>query len=103
MFYVVLVTARDQGEAQRIAEQVVNERLAACVNIVPGVSSTYVWRGEVERAGEVLLLMKTSREKLDYLFKRVKELHSYEVPELLALPIERSSPEYLKWLEESLR
>lgn len=103
MFYVVLVTARDQGEAQRIAEQVVNERLAACVNVVSGVSSTYIWRGEVERTSEALLLMKTSREKLDYLFKRVKELHSYEMPELLALPIERGSPEYLKWLEESLR
>ncbi|MDI6820218.1 MAG: divalent-cation tolerance protein CutA [Candidatus Hodarchaeaceae archaeon] len=103
MFYAVLVAARDQDEAQRIAEQVVNERLAACVNVVSGVSSTYVWRGEVERASEALLLMKTSREKLDYLFKRVKELHSYEVPEILALPIERGSPEYLKWLEESLR
>ena len=103
MFYVVLITAKDGAEAEHIAERLIDERLAACVNVLPAVSSTYRWKGRVEHAGEVLLLMKTSNEKLDRLMARVKELHSYEIPEILALPIERGSPEYLKWLEDSLR
>jgi periplasmic divalent cation tolerance protein len=103
MFYVVLATVKDSEEAERIAKRLVDERLAACVNVLPNISSTYRWKGKVEHAREVLLLMKTSREKLDRLMAKVKELHSYEIPEILALPIERGSQEYLKWLEESLR
>jgi periplasmic divalent cation tolerance protein len=103
MFYIVLTTAKDGAEAEHISERLIDERLAACVNVLPAVSSTYRWKGRVEHAGEVLLLIKTSNEKLDRLMVRVKELHSYEIPEILALPIERGSPEYLKWLEDSLR
>lgn len=103
MFYVVLTTARDRDEAEGIARRVVEEKLAACVNVVPSVASTYLWKGKVERGEEALLLMKTSEEKLENLFKRVAELHSYEVPELLALPIERGSASYMRWMEESLR
>jgi periplasmic divalent cation tolerance protein len=103
MFYVVLATVKDSEEAERIAKRLVDERLAACVNVLPNTSSTYRWKGKVEHAHEVLLFMKTSHEKLDRLMAKVKELHSYEVPEILALPIERGSQEYLKWLEESLR
>ncbi len=102
MFYVVFATTKDQAQAKRIAEQLVNERLVACANIVPNVGSVYWWKEKIERADEALLLMKTSSEKLDRLISRVKVLHSYEVPEILALPIERGSPEYLKWLKESL-
>ena len=103
MFCLVLVTAKDEQEAKRLGEKLVSERLAACVSVVPKMSSVYRWRGEIERADEALILIKTSQEKLDRLIPRIKELHSYEVPEVLVLPIERSSPEYLKWLEESLR
>jgi periplasmic divalent cation tolerance protein len=103
MFYIVLTTARDKAEAEGIARRVVEEKLAACANVVPNVTSTYFWKGKVERGEEVLLLMKTSGEKLENLFKRVAELHSYEVPELLALPIERGSASYMRWMEESLR
>jgi len=103
MLYVVLATVKDSAEAERIAKRLVDERLAACVNVLPNISSTYRWKGKVEHAREVLLLMKTSHERLDRLMAKVKELHSYEVPEILALPIERGSQEYLKWLEESLR
>jgi len=103
MSYVVLVTTKKRAEAERIAKQLVEEKLAACVNVLPKISSTYGWKGKVEHASEALLLVKTSREKLDRLIARVKELHSYEIPEILALQIERGSREYLKWLEESLR
>lgn len=103
MLHVVLITTKDSAEAERIAKQLVEEKLAACVNVLPKISSTYRWRGKVVHASEALLLVKTSDEKLDGLIARVKELHSYEIPEILALPIERGSQEYLKWLEESLR
>jgi periplasmic divalent cation tolerance protein len=103
MFYLVLSTAKDRDEAEHIAERLVRERLAACVNVFSDLRSVYRWKGKVERAGEALMLMKTSRGKLSRLMARVKELHSYEVPELLALPIERGSSKYMKWLRESLR
>jgi periplasmic divalent cation tolerance protein len=103
MFHVVLVTAKDSVEAKQIGELLIKEKLAACVNVIPGVNSTYWWKGKIESSNEALLLLKTSREKLDDLIDRVKELHSYETPEVLALPVEKGSPDYLKWLEESLR
>ena len=102
MFSLVLTTVKDRAEAKRISGRLVSEKLAACVSALPNVSSTYRWRGKVERAKEILLLIKTSNEKLDLLIPRIKELHSYEVPEILVLPIERGLPEYLRWLEESL-
>ena len=103
MFCVVLTTVKDRAEAKRLAERLVSEKLAACVSAVPNVTSVYRWRGKVERAREVLVVVKTSMKKLDRLIPRIKELHSYEVPEVLALRVERGLPEYLKWLGESLR
>ncbi|TES98497.1 MAG: divalent-cation tolerance protein CutA [Hadesarchaea archaeon] len=103
MFCVVLTTVKDRAEAKRLAERLVSEKLAACVSAVPNVTSVYRWRGKVERAREVLVVVKTSMKKLDRLIPRIKELHSYEVPEILALRIERGLPEYLKWISESLR
>jgi len=85
-----------------MAEKLVSEKLAACVSAIPNVTSVYRWRGEVERAKEVMLVAKTSEKKLDRLIHRIKELHSYEIPEILVLRVERGLPEYLKWLEESL-
>jgi len=103
MFYLVLTTTKTHAEAERITKKIVGEKLAACVNVVPSISSTYRWKGKIERSREALLLIKTSDEKLDRLIKRIAKLHSYEVPEIIALPIERGLPEYLKWLKESLR
>ena len=103
MFCVVLTTVKDRVEAKRLAERLVSEKLAACVSAVPNVTSVYRWRGKIERAREVLVVVKTSMKKLDRLIPRIKELHSYEVPEVLALRIERGLPEYLKWISESLR
>ncbi len=100
---VVLVTCSSAAEARRIAQAVVKARLAACVNILPGtVTSVYRWKGKVESARERLILIKTSRKRLARLRAAVERLHSYDVPEFIALPIVAGSPKYLGWLEENL-
>jgi len=98
----VLTTVKNRIEARRMAEKIVSEKLAACASAIPNITSVYRWRGRVERAREVMLVAKTSAKKLDRLIHRIKELHSYEIPEILVLRVERGLPEYLKWLEESL-
>jgi periplasmic divalent cation tolerance protein len=100
---LVLCTAPDAATAERIATAVVEERLAACVNVMPGVASTYRWEGKVERAGEVLLLMKSSADRYPALEARVRELHPYAVPEVIALAIAEGSAPYLEWITESTR
>ena len=102
MFSIVLTTVKDRGEAKRISEALISERLAACVSAVPKVSSVYRWRGKMEESSEVLLLIKTRVKKVDRLMARIKELHSYQVPEILVLKVYRGLPQYLKWMEESL-
>jgi len=100
---VVLVTCGSLREARRIARGVVEARLAACANIVSApVESVYRWKGKVERAREFLLVIKTTAKRLGVLEKEVKRLHSYEVPEFIALPIVAGSREYLRWLGESV-
>jgi periplasmic divalent cation tolerance protein len=100
---VVLVTCGTRREAARLARAVVRERLAACVNVVRSpVHSTYRWKGKVETANEVLLLMKTSRRRFAALARAVKRRHSYDVPEVIAVPVERGSREYLAWLADCL-
>lgn len=101
-FRVALVTAGSEDEAAKIARALVDERLAACVNIVPGVRSIYRWRGVVEDEGEFLMVIKTAAASLEALEARVRELHSYDVPEVLALPIDKGSGPYLEWLAENL-
>jgi len=101
--FVVLVTCSTAAEARRIAHAIVHARLAACVNIIPGaVQSIYRWKGKVESARERLLLIKTSRKRLVKLRATVERVHSYDVPEFVALPIAAGSRAYLAWLEESL-
>jgi len=100
---VVLVTCSSPVEARRIARVVVEARLAACVNIFPGaVTSIYRWKEKVESAKEFLLLIKTSRNKLAKLRAAVERLHSYDVPEFIALPIAEGSPAYLEWIDTNL-
>lgn len=99
-YIMVLITASKEDEAARIARDIVSSRLAACVNIVKGIRSIYRWQGKIEDEGEVLMVVKTRRDLFGELKKRVKELHSYSVPEIVALPIVEGSEEYLKWLQE---
>jgi periplasmic divalent cation tolerance protein len=103
-FVLVLVTCSSRREATGIAEAVVARRLAACVNIVSApVDSIYRWKGKVEKAREFLLLIKTSRRRLAALRREVEKLHSYDVPEFIALPIAAGSPKYLAWLAACLK
>jgi periplasmic divalent cation tolerance protein len=97
---VVLMTAPDRDEANRIAEMLVNSRLAACVQVLPEIHSVYRWKGEVERATETLLLAKTTSDKFDELDRAVREIHSYDTPEIIALPVSAASAPYLKWVLE---
>lgn len=99
---VVLCTASSVEDAEFIARELVERRLAACVNVVPGVSSIYRWRGEVERSEEVQLLIKTSVERFEALREAVLKLHTYELPELVALEVRAGHAPYLEWLAESL-
>ena len=100
---VVLVTCANAREAGRIAQALVGERLAACVNIQKSpVLSVYRWQGKIERASEILLFAKTSVRLFPRLDRLVRELHSYQTPEIVALPIAAGSPAYLQWLDESL-
>jgi periplasmic divalent cation tolerance protein len=102
--YLVLVTCANAAEARRIARAIVKARLAACVNVLPGsVTSIYRWKGKVESARERLLLIKTSRKRLAKLQAAVERLHSYHVPEFIALPIAAGSRAYLAWLDETLK
>jgi periplasmic divalent cation tolerance protein len=102
-YCVVLVTCASDREARRIARAVVEKRMAACVSILPGsVNSVYRWKGKVESARERLLIIKTSRKSLAKLQVAVERLHSYDVPEFIALPVVEGSPNYLAWLGESL-
>jgi periplasmic divalent cation tolerance protein len=99
---VVLMTAGSQEEAQAIAQALVTELLAACVNVIPGVTSVYRWHGEVHRDQEWLLVAKSRREVLDDLVRRVQALHSYDVPEIIALPLVGGSEPYLRWIDEEV-
>lgn len=101
-FLVVFITAAPGEEAQRLAHALVREKLAACVNRIPGVESTYAWEGRVERDAEDLLMVKTRADLFDRLKARVEALHGYDVPEIIALPVTDGSDGYLEWMRACL-
>ena len=100
---VIFVAVGNSSDAALLAKSLVEKRLAACVNLVPGISSWYWWEGKVNEDQEVLLMMKTSRDKFAALEKEVLRLHSYAVPEIIAVQIVEGSKNYLSWIEESLK
>jgi periplasmic divalent cation tolerance protein len=100
-YWVVLITApEDRGE--ELANLIVERKLGACVNVIPGVRSLYWWKGNIERDREVLIVVKTSASKFPQLLKEVKEAHPYTVPEIIALPVVAGNEDYLKWIDDSL-
>ena len=100
---VVFLTASNGEEATRLADMLVGSRLAACVQILPAMESVYRWQGKIERQSEVLLIAKTTRDKLDDLEREVRALHSYETPEIIAIPIIAGSAAYLDWLSDNVK
>ncbi len=100
---VVFMTAANGEEAARLADMLVGAHLAACVQILPEIESVYRWQGKIERQAEVLLLAKTTRTRFDELEREVRALHSYETPEILAVPVLAGSIPYLQWLAASLK
>jgi periplasmic divalent cation tolerance protein len=102
-FVSVYVTAGSRDEAEKIARALVEEKLAACVNILPGVKSTYRWQGKIETTDEIVLIAKSRAALFPKLEKRVKELHSYECPCIVAWPVEAGHRPYLDWLTEETK
>jgi periplasmic divalent cation tolerance protein len=99
---VVLTTCAAEDDAERMARALIAGRLAACVSVVPGVRSFYRWKGEIESSAEFLLVIKTSRDLFGALEREMKQLHPYEVPELIALPVVAGAENYLNWLQGNL-
>jgi periplasmic divalent cation tolerance protein len=100
---IVLCTAGSQDEARKIARHLVEQRLAACVNIVPRMESIYRWQGKLESSGEWLLLIKTTVERFPAVRDAIRDLHSYELPECIAISIEDGSSGYLEWIAQSVK
>lgn len=98
----LLTTTTSKEEASRIARVLVSERLAACANIIPGISSVYRWNEEVQEEKEAMLVIKTTVAQVDALEARVVELHSYDVPELLAIPVVRGHQPYITWVDSEV-
>lgn len=97
---VVITTVGDGPAAERLVESLVEERLIACGNIVPGITSIYRWQGEVTREAEVLVMMKTASSRVDELLERAAALHPYDVPELLAVAVDGGSAPYCRWVTD---
>jgi periplasmic divalent cation tolerance protein len=100
---IVLTTEANPEQAARLARTLVEEQLAACATLIPAVQSIYHWQGQVESATETLLILKTGPDQLPALESRLHELHTYQTPEFLVLPVESISQPYLDWLQASLR
>ena len=94
----VYVTAADADEAKKIGRQLVEEQLAACANILPGATSIFRWQGKVEEAGEAVMILKTTEQKLERLIERAKSLHSYDCPCIEALPVVEGNRDFLEWV-----
>ncbi len=99
---IVFVTCESKEQAEAIAQTVVTEKLAACVNVLPGMRSCYVWERKLTWSDEVLLLVKTTRGRFGQLRDRIKNLHSYDVPEIVGVPIQDAFEKYIDWIDQSI-
>lgn len=95
---VILVTTENQEEAVKIGEKMVHAKLAACANILPGIQSIYRWKGKVSKAQEVLLILKSTKPRYRALEKAIKEMHAYDIPEIIALPVTEGFDRYIGWV-----
>ncbi len=100
--YLLILTCPNMEVAEALAEMLVSEKLAACVNILPGARSVYEWKGKVEKEAECVLLIKSRKDRLQMLEERLLAEHPYELPELIAVPIESGSAAYLSWMDTQL-
>ena len=103
MHIIILITAKDKKEADKIAKALIKNKLAACVNIIGSLRSIFRWQGKIDQAKEALLIVKSKKEKFDRIVKLVKSAHSYAVPEIIAMPIVSGFKPYLDWIDESIR
>jgi periplasmic divalent cation tolerance protein len=103
MHVVLFITVSSRKEARLIAAGLLEDKLAACINIVDKIDSFFWWQGKVDHAQELLLIVKSRKDKLNRIIKKVKSLHSYTVPEIIALPVCAGYKSYLDWINESLR
>ena len=103
MYVVIYVTAKDLAEGQKIAHSLVEQKLVACVNIVKDVQSVFSWEGKIDSSSEVLLVMKSRKALMPRIIRAVKMIHSYQLPEIIALPIVGGSREYLNWITRSTK
>ena len=101
MYIVILATAMNTEEANKIAKKLVDDKLVACVNMVENVSSVFRWEGKVDEAKEVLMILKSRKDLFEKIAETIKSLHSYSVPEIIALPIIDGNQDYLNWIKES--
>ncbi len=102
-FVIIMVTCDSREEARKIANRLLAKRLVACANILSGVESKFWWERKIDSAVETLLIMKTKKSNFKKIENEVKKLHSYEVPEIIAIPVVAGSRDYLNWIEESVR
>jgi len=102
MYIVVFITAPNKKEARHIAEKLIKNKACACVNIVDKIESLFWWQGKVDHAAEVLLIIKSKKSKLPRIIKLVKSIHSYDLPEIIALPIIDGEKNYLRWIDGSI-
>lgn len=99
-YQIVMTTAPDQAAARKLADALVEEGLAACVNVLPAMESIYRWQGRINRDSEHLLLIKSAQQKYSQIQQRILDLHPYELPEIIAVPISEGLPAYLDWLNK---
>jgi len=103
MYIVIFITAANKKEADKIAEELVKSKLAACVNIVGNIKSVFRWQGKLDRTEEVLLIIKSKKSKFNKISGFVKSMHSYQVPEIISLPVISGNKDYLEWLDANIR